>query len=280
MRRTILFLLMIIVLIVGVNPALAGSSPAGTPTPFFRSDSGVTIELHRVNIEIDNQVATTRIEQVFANHTERMAEGTYVFPLPVGAAVSDLVMWVDGRPIEAKILDAHGYKAIYNDRLMVRVSERITQLENGDLKHEDVTVRGSLEFLRLLSKKDVTMYIFSGTDREDVRNESALIGAAPYFQEIWGALKTYTDYNKEMVLKDIITKNNLHGSEVLIVGDGPVEIRNARANECVSIGVASDEIKGEGWNMEKRARLVSAGADIMIPDFSDAEALVEYLFQN
>lgn len=115
MRRTVLVLLIIIVLMVGVNPALAGSSPAGTPTLFFRSDRGVTIELHRVHVEIDNQVATTRIEQVFANHSERMAEGTYIFPLPVGAAVSDLVMWVDGRPIEAKILDAGEAREIYNE---------------------------------------------------------------------------------------------------------------------------------------------------------------------
>ena len=73
------------------------------------------IELHRVSVEINNQVATTRIEQVFANRSETVAEGTYVFPLPVGAAVSDLVMWVDGRPIEAKILDAEQARDIYDE---------------------------------------------------------------------------------------------------------------------------------------------------------------------
>jgi len=80
------------------------------------------------------------------------------------------------------------------------------------------------------------------------------------------------------VLKEIIATNNLHGSEVLIVGDGPVEIRNARDNDCVSVGVASDEIRGYGWNMDKYPRLVKAGADIMVPDFSDGPALIDYLF--
>ena len=42
--------------------------------------------------------------------------------------------------------------------------------------------------------------------------------------------------------------------------------------------VASDEIKGQGWNEEKRERLIKAGADIMIPDFGEGEALVDYLF--
>ncbi len=179
---------------------------------------------------------------------------------------------------EDQILDAQGYKKIYNDRLMVRVNERIRDLESGKLTPKDVTLRGALEFLERLSRKDVTMYIFSGTDREDVRNEARLVGVAPYFQEIWGALREYKDYNKEMVLKEIIAKNDLHGSEVLIVGDGPVEIRNAKDNDCVSIGVASDEIRGYGWNMEKYPRLVKAGADIMIPDFSDGAALLDYLF--
>ncbi len=177
-----------------------------------------------------------------------------------------------------QILDAQGYKKIYNDRLMVRVNERIQDLENGTLTPLDVTLRGALDFLERLSQKNVTQYIFSGTDRDDVRNEARLVGVAPYFQEIWGALREHKDYNKEMVLREIIKTNDLHGSEVLIVGDGPVEIRNARDNGCVSIGVASDEIEGYGWNMEKYPRLVNAGADIMVPDFSDAAALIDYLF--
>jgi phosphoglycolate phosphatase-like HAD superfamily hydrolase len=179
---------------------------------------------------------------------------------------------------ENKVLDAQGYKNIYNERLMLRVDERIAKLDKGEMMPIDVTVRGSLGFLERLSKRDLTMYIFSGTDRDDVRNEARLVGAAPYFQEIWGALKTFKDYNKEMVLKDIIAKNDLRGAEVLIVGDGPVEIRNAKANGCISIGVASDEIAGFGWNEEKRERLIKAGADIMIPDFGEGRALAEYLF--
>ena len=109
-------------------------------------------------------------------------------------------------------------------------------MEKGTLSTDEVTLKGATDFLDRLSKKNLTMYIFSGTDRDDVRNEARLVGAAPYFQEIWGALRTYKDYNKEMVLKDIIAKNDLHGAEVLIVGDGPVEIRNAKENGCVSVG--------------------------------------------
>jgi Ca-activated chloride channel family protein len=73
----------------------------------------VYLASHHVDVEIDNQVATTRIEQVFVNETARLAEGTYLFPLPKGATVSDLVMWVDGQPIQAKILGADEARGIY-----------------------------------------------------------------------------------------------------------------------------------------------------------------------
>lgn len=179
-----------------------------------------------------------------------------------------------------KILDAHGYKKIYNDRLMERVRQRIAQLQSGELQPRDVTVTGSLAFVKAVHDRGLHMYIFSGTDREDVQNEAGLVGAAPYFTEIWGALRTYEESNKEMIIKAILGEHDLHGSEVLVVGDGPVEIRLAHEHDCVSVGVCSDEVRGHGWNAEKRERLTKAGADILIPDFGEWEALLAYLFPN
>jgi Ca-activated chloride channel homolog len=72
------------------------------------------IEYQRVDVTIAGQVATTRIEQLFVNAGDRLAEGTYLFPLPEGAVVSELTMWVDGQPIEAKILEAPEARAIYD----------------------------------------------------------------------------------------------------------------------------------------------------------------------
>lgn len=115
MKRIMTIVILFVLLVVGAGPVLAQNAASDTLAfPYFR-DEGVIIESHRVSVEIDNQVATTRVEQVFFNDSERMAEGTYVFPLPVGAAVSDLVMWVDGRPIEAKILDADEARDIYDE---------------------------------------------------------------------------------------------------------------------------------------------------------------------
>ncbi|MBI5093865.1 MAG: HAD hydrolase-like protein [Candidatus Hydrogenedentes bacterium] len=182
---------------------------------------------------------------------------------------------------EDKILDAHAYKKVYNDRLMVPVNERIAKVESGALTVEQVTVRGSLKFLQMISARGLAMYLASGTDQDDVRNEARKVGAAQYFNGgMWGALRTYEESNKDKIIKEIIAKNDLHGSEVIVCGDGPVEIRNAKSSGCIALGVASNEKTGHGWDEEKRTRLIKAGADIMIADFGEAEKLIAYLFPN
>ncbi|HPE49909.1 VIT domain-containing protein, partial [Methanothrix sp.] len=80
-----------------------------------RLDQSLAIKYHHVDIQIKDQVATTRVDQVFVNDNPWTAEGTYIFPLPEGAAVSDFVMWVDGKAVHGEILEADEARTIYDD---------------------------------------------------------------------------------------------------------------------------------------------------------------------
>ena len=82
--------------------------------PTWQMD-GLEIPYQRVDVTIEGQVATTHIEQLFRNPTDWLLEGTYFFPLPPGAAVSQLTMWVNGEPIEAKILEKDEAREIYDE---------------------------------------------------------------------------------------------------------------------------------------------------------------------
>jgi Ca-activated chloride channel family protein len=82
--------------------------------PVWRFD-GLRIEYQRVTVSIEDQIATTHIDQLFVNENEWLLEGTYLFPLPPGATVSQLTMWVDGQPIEAKILEKDEARDIYDE---------------------------------------------------------------------------------------------------------------------------------------------------------------------
>lgn len=48
----------------------------------------------------------------------------------------------------------------------------------------------------------------------------------------------------------------------------------------MAIGIATDEIRRHGLNIEKRARLVKAGAHIIVPDFSQHGQLARLLFES
>ena len=179
---------------------------------------------------------------------------------------------------EDEIQDAQAYKAIYLNRLMVPVRKRLADLASGAMPRDAAIVKGAPDFLALLAKlPDLELYVFSGTDRDDVRNEANKLGVDQYFKEIWGALRTFQEYSKEKIIQDLVKEHSLSGPEVMAVGDGPVELRNVKAVGGIAVGVASDEKVG-GLDEEKRARLIGAGADIMIPDFAEAQALTDYLF--
>ncbi len=84
------------------------------PPPGVDTDPAtLLIDYQRVNVTVENQIAHTHVEMQFTNRGDRMAEGTFIFPLPQGASVNNLTMWVDGQAIEGKILPADEARQIY-----------------------------------------------------------------------------------------------------------------------------------------------------------------------
>ncbi len=119
--KKILASLGFVFILLGVTsqPALADGivipDPPPLSGPVLLEDIWLTIRYHRVTVTIDNQIAVTRVEQEFINEYDWDVEGTYIFPLPEGASISKFVMWVDGVPVEGKILPADQARKIYED---------------------------------------------------------------------------------------------------------------------------------------------------------------------
>ncbi len=84
------------------------------PEPVFVGDQ-LEVVNHDVDVTITNGLAETRIDQTFHNPNTWTAEGTYLFPVPDGAAVGEFRMWVDGEPIEANLLDAAEARRVYEE---------------------------------------------------------------------------------------------------------------------------------------------------------------------
>jgi Ca-activated chloride channel family protein len=83
--------------------------PGGEPVP------PLSVKYHHVKVEIVDQVARTSIDQVFVNHFSRAIEGTYIFPVPDGAAVSDFAMFIGNERVKGEILDSREARRVYED---------------------------------------------------------------------------------------------------------------------------------------------------------------------
>ncbi len=177
-----------------------------------------------------------------------------------------------------KIRDAHYYKKLYRERIIALVKERIERVIKGEVPREQYLIKGVKEFLTFLYEKGYTLYLASGTDREDVLKEAEFLDVAKYFTGgIYGSLDDVEKYSKHKVMKDIIEGNGLKGPELLVFGDGPVEIKSAKEHGGIGVGVASYERGEGGWNPDKIKRLLDANAHILVPDFSIWRELSKYL---
>jgi Ca-activated chloride channel family protein len=70
---------------------------------------------HEVSIQIEDQVAITKVTQTFRNPTSQQLEATYLFPVPKGASVKKFVMWVDGKEQTGELVEAEKARTIYTD---------------------------------------------------------------------------------------------------------------------------------------------------------------------
>ena len=100
--------------VVAVLIACGGAVQAhGLLIPEDKSLPPLAMLNHKVTITLDDQLAVTRVEQTFRNHTDRQLEATYVFPVPKGASVHRFSMWIDGKETKGELVEAKKARDIY-----------------------------------------------------------------------------------------------------------------------------------------------------------------------
>ena len=160
--------------------------------------------------------------------------------------------------------DIWEYKDIFNERLLAMVTKKI---ENGDFDSSEYLICGSRELLDYLKKEGIKCYVASGTDQADVEKECKILGMDGYFEKIAGAPYRKLDCSKDKVIHELIANNGYRPQEMVVFGDGKVEIALAREVGAYAVGVASDEEKRCGINEKKLRKLQIAGAEDIIGDY-------------
>lgn len=170
------------------------------------------------------------------------------------------------------------YKEEYSRRLAELLQVKYARFGEGIYDVSDLTMKGALPFLTRLREHNVQIFLASGSDYEDVKFETETFGYSHLFNGgIFGSVGDVSNDPKKLVMTNIVKEIHASPDNVVVFGDGPVEIREGKKHGFLTIGIVSDEQQRFGLNLNKRERLVLAGADILIPDYSWTEKLAQYL---
>jgi hypothetical protein len=107
----------------------------------------------------------------------------------------------------------------------------------------------------------------------------AVLGHDYLFEDrIYGAVGDLNKEAKRIILDRLLDSiGKSEAGSIVTFGDGPVEIRETQKRGGMTVGIASNELRRYGLNQSKRTRLIKAGADIIVPDFSQTDRLLELL---
>jgi phosphoglycolate phosphatase len=170
------------------------------------------------------------------------------------------------------------YKHEYLRRLEIRIAHRLEALRSNPAKKDDFLVFGARALLETLRQRGFSLWLASGTDEDRVKAEAEVLGLTQYFgSHIYGALDNYKQFSKKMIIDRLLRENSIPGAQLLSFGDGYVEIQNTKEAGGLAVAVASDEAQNGSGRFDewKRQRLLQVGADVVIPDYRDAAALLE-----
>ena len=88
----------------------------------------LSLEEMEITIRIDNGDARVFVRQIFANHTDGIEEGNYIFALPSHATISDFATWDGPVRLPAVILERKRAEEIYNQLKQQSIDPGLLQM--------------------------------------------------------------------------------------------------------------------------------------------------------
>ncbi|MEJ7576068.1 MAG: VIT and VWA domain-containing protein [Pyrinomonadaceae bacterium] len=118
------FLLKVFVFVGLMSVAVASANAQGVivprpcercPRPIQTLPRTLPIKSIKIDTKIAGQVATTHVEQIFRNDTDAVLEGTYFFPIPEMASVSEFAIWEGDRKLVGEVRSREEARRIYDE---------------------------------------------------------------------------------------------------------------------------------------------------------------------
>ncbi len=86
--------------------------PRPVPQPL---PNALPVKSIKIDTKIAGQVATTKLEQIFRNDTPYTLEGTYFFPIPDNASITEFAIWENGKKLVGEVRSREEARRIYDE---------------------------------------------------------------------------------------------------------------------------------------------------------------------
>lgn len=93
-----------------VRPCRPIPRPRPVPIP-----NVLPIKSIEIDVKINGQIATTHVEQVFRNDSPYTLEGTYFFPIPETASITEFAIWENGKKLVGEVRSKEEARRIYDE---------------------------------------------------------------------------------------------------------------------------------------------------------------------
>jgi phosphoglycolate phosphatase len=174
--------------------------------------------------------------------------------------------------------DPQEYKQRFLVNLFAVSHKRIDDLRAGIAAPDDYLVQGTRALLEELRARGFSLYLASGTDEPHLKEEADLLDVTRYFDGgVYGALPDPEAFSKRMLVERVLRLPGMRPGWLIGFGDGPVEIQELKRGRALAVGLATDEPECRITNPFKRANLITAGADYIIPNYLCRQALLPAL---
>lgn len=114
MRKKILATALLVFFLYSASALADGVIVPIRPEPVILGDL-YSVKYHRVRVEINDQIATTTVDQVFVNETNRAIEVQYIFPLPASAQINKFSLFVGEQEVAGKLMGKEEARKIYEE---------------------------------------------------------------------------------------------------------------------------------------------------------------------
>jgi Ca-activated chloride channel family protein len=203
-----------------------------------------------VNVVVDDGDARVYVTQIFANHTAKLEEGTYVFALPTGSTVSDFATWDGAVRIPAVILERKRAEEMYEEAKSQAIDPGLLEAgeRDGSDAKQDSTFTAKITPIPAWGTKRLELEYHQKLTVDGFRQGFVFpLTPAQYAQQRAGTLKIHFELHSTTPLVDFGLKSK---------GYALAFSRNdahAVVGEWMGSDVALDEDLALGWKLDAKA---------------------------